>query len=70
MKSKENQTQLSSPKSVNEGAERDRTWKSYVPSFEFTVEAIEQEGENRRIRLIKSDGRRQSKLILVMNTYM
>ncbi len=63
LKSKENQTQLSAPKSVNEGAERDRTWKSYVPSFEFTVDAIEQEGENRRLRLIKSDGRRQSKLI-------
>lgn len=63
LKSKEDQTKLSAPKSVNEGAERDRTWKSYVPSFDFTVESIEQEGEKRRLRLIKSNGRRQSKLI-------
>lgn len=63
LKSTENQTLLSAPKSVNEGAERDRTWKSYVPSYDFTVTAIEQEQDGRRLRLIRPDGRNQSKLI-------
>ena len=64
LKITENQTVLSAPKSVSEGAERDRKWKSYVPSFDFTVDAIEKEDDGYRLRLIKSDGHRQSKKIL------
>jgi len=64
LKTTEEQTVLSAPKSVKEGAERDRTWKSYVPSFDFTVEAILPEDDGYRLRLIKSNGHRQSKKVL------
>lgn len=59
----ENQTRLSAPKSVFEGAERDRTWKSYTPSVGFTVAALEEEKNGTRIRLVTDSGRRQSKLV-------
>ena len=59
----EAQTKLSAPKSVNEGAERNRTWKSYSPSCDFTVTAIEPEDDGTRLRIISDTGRNQSKLI-------
>lgn len=63
MSKTENKTKLSAPKSVFEGAERDRTWKSYTPSIGFTVEALEEGNNGTRLRLITESGKRQSKLI-------
>lgn len=59
MKETERYTELGKPKSVYEGAERDRKWKCYVPGGEGTgtIIAIEdcQNGE-RRIRMQNSGG--------------
>lgn len=59
----ENQTSLSAPKSVSEGAERDRTWASYTPSSNFTVMAIDPERGGKRLRIVSDAGRNQSKFI-------
>lgn len=63
MLSTEDQTVLSAPKSVYEGAERDRTWASYTPGSDFTVTAIENEDAGTRIRLLNGAARNQSKLV-------
>lgn len=63
MLSTEDQTVLSAPKSVYEGAERDRTWASYTPGNDFTVTAIENEDAGTRIRLLNGAARNQSKLV-------
>lgn len=65
MLSTEDQTVLSAPKSVFEGAERDRTWASYSPGNDFTVTAIERENAGIRIRLLTGSARNQSKLVNV-----
>lgn len=57
MISAEKQTALSKPKSVNEGAERDRTWKSYTPRFDFTVEDITQDKGITKLVLKKPNGK-------------
>ncbi|MCY8506483.1 hypothetical protein [Bacillus atrophaeus] len=49
-------TVLGSPKSASEGAERDRTWKSYVPTFSGKVISIE---EN-KIKFLKDNNRNQT----------
>lgn len=51
------QTSLGPPKSVNEGAERDREWKSYVPSFNGVVTSI----QGKKISYNKDGGGRASK---------
>jgi hypothetical protein len=63
MLSTEPNTKLSAPKSVYEGAERDRTWASYVPSHEFTVAACNHEKDGTRIQIKNITGRNQSKLV-------
>ena len=63
MLNSESETQLSSPKPAYEGSERDRTWKSYVPGFDFTVIGIEEEAGWQTIRFLKPDGHRASKKI-------
>ncbi|MCY7483766.1 HEAT repeat domain-containing protein [Paenibacillus alvei] len=52
-------SKLGPPKSASEGAERDRTWESYVPGFNGKVVGI----DNDKIRFIKEDGKRFSKTI-------
>lgn len=50
-------SKLGPAKSASEGAERDRSWGSYVPSFDGRVDAI----EDNKIKFIKADGKRYSK---------
>ena len=57
MISVEEQTVLSKPKSVDEGAERDRTWKSYTPGFDFIVEDITQAKGITKLVLKKPNGK-------------
>lgn len=47
---------LGPPKSASEGAERDRTWPSYVPSFDGQVVHVAKE----YIQLRRSDGKQQT----------
>lgn len=63
MLASEAETRLSAPKSAYEGSERDRTWKSYVPGFDFTVTEIEEDDEGSILRFEKPDGHRTSRRI-------
>lgn len=63
MLASESGTQLSAPKSVFEGSERDRTWKSHVPGFDFTVTDIEENDEFYTLKFQKSNGNRASKKV-------
>ncbi|SCY87170.1 MULTISPECIES: hypothetical protein [unclassified Lysinibacillus] len=56
LKASEAHSNLGEPKSLSEGAERDRTWKSYIPSFDGQVTSIE---EN-KIKFQKVNGRNQT----------
>ncbi|MEN6459774.1 MAG: hypothetical protein ABFC94_00185 [Syntrophomonas sp.] len=60
LKATEDKTSLSAPKSVSEGAERDRTWSNYVPSYDFTVVEIEQEDDGLRLRMQNGNNKRRS----------
>jgi hypothetical protein len=59
LRATESLSKLGPPKSASEGAERDRTWESYVPGFNGKIVGI----DNGKIRFIKSDGKRFSKTI-------
>lgn len=63
MLSKESLTKLSAPKSVYEGAERDREWKCYIPGYDFKVVAIEKGKDGTRIKFMTPTGKRHSRVI-------
>jgi hypothetical protein len=52
-------TRLGEPKSASEGAERDRRWPGYVPTFSGVVSSI----DDGKIKFLKDDGRKQTKTI-------
>jgi HEAT repeat protein len=52
-------SRLGPPKSASEGAERDRTWSSYVPGFSCIVDEI----NGTQIKLLKNTGGRFSKTV-------